>query len=362
MCERPVLNMELCEHFPEIVQRFEAWWERELVDRPIFLGMANTRLERPINRRLDLLDDPESWFAAKYQDMLQLHRCGDMLPHIRVDFGPVFLASIFSGQRLFGADTGWTPAMINDDWSNIEWAFSKRDPWWQRMAALLVRVSAAAKGQFAVCSPNLGGAGDILLTLRGATELSLDLLDQPEKVQHAIRSIYPAWWQSFRDLYRIPKSKGAELIHWLYLRSSTPYVIAECDFSYMISTKHFEDFFLPDIARQAAEVERSVFHMDGPGCTKHVDAVLSIAELDAIQFTPGVENPSALPWVKMFRKIQAKGKSLLVICPAEEVLTLCDELSPKGLGVLIETPLTSQELDELYEQVSKKFRGRRVYL
>jgi hypothetical protein len=125
----------------------------------------------------------------------------------------------------------------------------------------------------------------------------------------------------------------------------------------MIGRGPFERLFLPDIARQAAAVKRAVYHLDGPGCTRHLDALLSLPELDAIQYTPGVENPSALPWIEMFRKIQASGKSLLVICPAGEVLALCDALSPQGLGLLVETPLSPPELDELYRLFCKKYKG-----
>ncbi len=348
--------LELSEDFPEITKRFEAWWAHELYDRPIFLAAANTRPERPINRRLDLLDQPELWFEVKLKDMLQLHRRGDMLPNIRVDFGPVLLGSVFSNERQFGFDTGWTPECINDDWSNIKWNFSTQQAWWEKMTQLLHMVSKAAAGRFAVCSPNLGGTGDILLTLRGATRLCMDLVDNPEKIEQAIHEIYPAWHQAFQELNRIPQEAGAELIHWLYLWSSRPYMVAECDFSYMISTKAFERYFLPDIVRQSAEVKRAVYHLDGPGCTRHIDALLGQTELGAIQFTPGVENPSALPWLEMFRKIQGKGKSLLVICPADEVLSLSDLLSPEGLAFLIETPLSSSELDDLYHQFCQRYQ------
>lgn len=352
--------LNLADNYLEITQRFEAWWAHSLHDRPIFLAAANTDPKRPINRRLDLLDRPEEWFETKYQDMRNLHRRGDMLPNIRVDFGPVLLASIFSGERLFGFDTGWTPECINDGWSNINWKFQTDQAWWQKMTDLLRMVSTAAAGHFAVCSPNLGGTGDILLTLRGATRLCMDLIDRPEKVEEAVQSIYPAWRQAFQELNRIPKEAGAELIHWLYLWSSRPYLVAECDFSYMIGRKAFDRFFLPDIARESAEVGRAVYHLDGPACTRHIDSLLSLSELDAIQFTPGVENPSALPWIDMFRKIQARGKSLLVICPADEVLRLCDALSPEGLGILIETPMSSIELDDLYQQFYRQFHHDRT--
>src|SRR5512143_1622384 len=86
--------LSLCEEFPAIARRFEAWWAHAMVDRPIFIGTANTRPERPIDRRLELLAQPEAWFEAKRADMLQTSRAGDALPSIRTDFGPVLLGGM----------------------------------------------------------------------------------------------------------------------------------------------------------------------------------------------------------------------------------------------------------------------------
>ena len=294
--------LDLCEDFPMISHRFEAWWSHGLLDRPVFLASANPRPERPVNRRLDLLGRPERWFDAKYQDMLQLHRRGDQLPTIRVDFGPCLLASVFGGERRFDADTAWTSEFINDQSSNAHWDFSPGQSWWERMVQLLEMVSTAAAGHFAVCSPNLGGSGDILLILRGSSGLCLDVIDQPSQIEQAVQSIYPAWLQAFQELNRIPAEKGAELIHWLYLWSSQPYLIAECDFSYMIGRESFDRLFLPDIARQAAEVKRAVYHLDGRECTRHLDALLSLPGIGRDTIYARGRNPSALPWVDMFRR------------------------------------------------------------
>jgi hypothetical protein len=110
--------LAFCPDFPTIARRFEAWWAHECLDRPIFIGTANTDPSRPITRRLELLRDPDAWFEAKYADLQQLHRVGDALPHIRADFGPVLLGGMLGGRLEFGADTGWTHAFIKDDWSN----------------------------------------------------------------------------------------------------------------------------------------------------------------------------------------------------------------------------------------------------
>jgi hypothetical protein len=128
-------------------------------------------------------------------------------------------------------------------------------------------------------------------------------------------------------------------------------VVSECDFHVLIGPQQFERLFLPDIARRAATAGRAAFHLDGPDATRHIDALLDVPEIQAIQFTPGAGTPSALVWVDMFRKIQQKNRSLLVFCPADEVLPLCEALSPEGLAVSVETgSMTADELDTLFAQ------------
>ncbi len=348
--------LEFCPDFPTIARRFEAWWAHDVLDRPIFIGMANTNPSRPITRRLEFLHDPDAWFEAKYADLRQLHRVGDALPRIRVDFGPVLLSGMLGGKLEFGADTGWTHAFIKDDWSNApDWTIHEDNPWWNLLRHLLQRVAEDARGRYLVCTPDLGGSGDVLLNLRGSTQLCMDVIDQPERVRAAVDAIYPAWRQAFTEMYRIVLGRGAGLIHWLGLWSNRPYMIPACDFNFMIGPREFERLFLPDIARQAATVGRAVFHLDGPGATTHIDALLSVSEIQAIQFTPGAGTPSALAWVDMFRKIQRRGRSVLIICPPEEVLPLCEVLRPEGLALIIDGDLTPEELDALFERFCRRY-------
>ena len=348
--------LEFCKDFPTIARRFEAWWAQDLLDRPVFIAAANTNLSRPITRRLELLDQPTAWFQAKFADMLQLHRVGDALPNIRVDFGPVLLGGMFGGKLEFGADTSWTRAFINDDWANApEWIIHDDNHWWTLLQELMQRVAEDAAGRYLVCTPDLGGAGDVLLNLRGSTQLCLDMIDQPQLVCEAVDAIYVAWRRAFTTLYECAVKEGAGLIHWLGLWSNRPYIIPACDFNSMIGPQEFENIFLPDIIRQAATIGRAVFHLDGAGAARHIDALLNVPEIQAIQFTPGAGTPSALAWVDMFCRIQRCGRSLLVTCPPEEVIPLSEALRPEGLAILIETQLAPAELDDLFAQLFRRY-------
>ena len=165
--------LEFCEGFPRIAQRFEAWWHQSLLDRPVFMAEANTRLDRPITRRLELMHEPDVWFREKMLDMQQVHRVGDMLPRIRVDFGPVLLG----GRREVRSDTSWTHAFIDDDWSNApDWTIPDDHPDWRLLRELTGRVAQDAAGRYLVCTPDLGAAADVLLNLRGSAQLCLDVV------------------------------------------------------------------------------------------------------------------------------------------------------------------------------------------
>jgi hypothetical protein len=188
----------------------------------------------------------------------------------------------------------------------------------------------------------------VLLNLRGSGQLCTDVVDQPQRIREALDRIYEGWHSAFTEMYRIALGQGAGLVHWHRLWSNQPWVIPECDLNALIGPTQFKDLFLPDIARHAATVGRAVFHLDGPDAARHVDALLDVPEIQAIQFTPGAGTPSALAWVEMLHKIQRRGRSVLIICPAKEVLALCQALQPQGLAIWVDTALTPDALDALF--------------
>lgn len=348
--------LTFCPALPEIARRLEAWWAGECLDRPVFLAAYNGNPARPITRRLELLHQPEKWLEAKRADVAQTRYVGDAIPHIRADFGPVLLGPMLGGSLEFGADTGWTHAFINDDWRNApDWVLREDNPWWRLLCHLTELVAEDARGNYVVCTPDLGGSADVLLNLRGPENLCVDVMVQPEFIRDQIDAIYPAWREAFTGLYRRAMQAGSGLFHWLCLWSSRPYMVPACDFNYLISPEVFNSVCLPDIVRQAATVGRAVFHLDGSGAARHIDALLDVPDIKAIQFTPGEGTPSALPWVDMFKKIQSKGKSVLIFAPAGEVLTLCDELRPEGLAFSVTAPKEPSEVEELFRQVCRRF-------
>lgn len=348
--------LEFCEDFPAIAQRVEAWWSQGLIDRPVFMAEVNPRPDRPITRRLELMDDPDLWLAEKLKDMRQVHRVGDIPPRVRIDFGAVLLGSLLGGRREVRSDTSWTHAFIDDDWSNApDWTISDNHPDWLMLQNLTRRVAADAAGRYLVCTPDLGASADVLLNLRGSGPLCMDVVMCPETIRSAVNAIYASWRRAFTSLYANALEFGAGVVHWLALWSSRPYAVPACDFNALIGPAHFQSLFLPEIARQAKAAGRAIFHLDGPDAARHIDALLDVPQIQAIQFTPGAGSPSVLAWLDMLRKIQAKGRSLLIFCPAEEVMELAGSLRPEGLAIFIEQPPAPDDLDALFAQFCGRF-------
>ncbi len=74
---------------------------------------------------------------------------------------------------------------------------------------------------------------------------------------------------------------------WTTVFSTKPFEMVQCDFSYMISPDQFDEFIKPTIVEQCKRIPRTIFHIDGPGVLNHLDSILSIEELDGIQWIPG---------------------------------------------------------------------------
>jgi len=127
----------------------------------------------------------------------------------------------------------------------------------------------------------------------------------------------------------------------------------QCDFSAMISPEFFEEFVKPALQREAAFLKKSIYHLDGPGEIPHIDHLLDIKEIDGIQWTAGAGQPdlSDEKWYPLYKKIQAKGKKLVLLgAEASGVEKLLDNLSIKGLFISTECK-TEEEARLLLKKV-----------
>ena len=127
----------------------------------------------------------------------------------------------------------------------------------------------------------------------------------------------------------------------------------------MISPEMFNKYFLPRVEEQTRWVERTIYHLDGPGAVKHLDSLLELPDLNGIQWVPGAGAPPMREWVPLLKRVQESGKLLYIGCAKEEVEFLVRTLRPEGL--LLETYCDSiQEADELLKNIKKIKMGTKI--
>jgi hypothetical protein len=80
-----------------------------------------------------------------------------------------------------------------------------------------------------------------------------------------------------------------------------------------------------------------MFHLDGQACLKHLDMILNIEEIDAIEWTPDPKGPDggAPEWYDLYRKILDAGKAVqpINVWP-DEVVPLLNAIGGKGVYLL----------------------------
>ena len=263
---------------------------------------------------------------------------------------PTWAARINSSQ---GSGSGWAEPIITD-WNHVpKLEFDPENEWWKISRKLLDAVSARAKGRYYVGVPDLNAPGEVLALLRGTQELSVDLTEhEPEIFKKSLEKINLAWLRYWQACTGIIHQWIDGYFFWMGVWSDRPSIDLQCDYSCMISSKMFDEIFLPSIEQQTRWVERTVYHLDGPGAIRHLDSLLSLPRLTAIQWVPGAGSPPMSKWLPLLRRIQTKGKLLTLNCEPCEVEALVTGLEPEGL--LLSTVCASEEeARELLKKVNR---------
>ena len=122
----------------------------------------------------------------------------------------------------------------------------------------------------------------------------------------------------------------------------------------------FREFVIPHLGAQCDWLDHSMFHLDGEDAIPHLDALLEIDALDAIEWTPrflSTRDPNEAggspKWYDLYRRIKSAGKSVQAIgVRPEQVLPLLDAVGPEGMFLMCHAAdqHTAEELAEKVEQ------------
>jgi len=345
----------------EAQQRMMAWWENEVIDR-VCLQVTAPLAEVWPDQSPDIpepADLDERWTNVDYvikSTANQISRTfwgGEAFPLFFANLGPDAFAAFFGGELRFDPWTSWVSPLITDWESAPELRIQPDNPWWQLQLKLLREAKTYGHGRWITGIPDTHSGGDALAALRGRAELCLDLYDHPQEVKAAMDRLVEAVLQVYEVYYEIVEAeKYGSSSGWLPAWWPGRANVVQCDFIALISTEMVEKFFLESIIAEARWLDRAIFHLDGPGAVRHLDLLLAIPEIQAIQWVPGPGDLPMTRWIPLLKRIQAAGKSLHITVWPHEIRTLLEELKPEGL--MLHTRVSSEaEARDLLKKVAE---------
>ena len=131
-----------------------------------------------------------------------------------------------------------------------------------------------------------------------------------------------------------------------------------------MSPPQFDEYVLPSLKRQSEQLDNVLFHLDGPECICHVDSLMTVDNIAAIQWTPGARNPFEGDecWDDLYAKIRAADKGLWLGMggyPFEEAVARADRLVKKfgAKGFYFHFPtMTPEQADALLLKAEREWK------
>jgi len=257
------------------------------------------------------------------------------------NFGPDMFAALLGAEMRYSEDSSETSWI---DWSNPvlgdyglldSLAVSPESLFHRKLLDITRAAAQRGAGRYLVGITDLHAGFDALVALRGGPDrASLDLVDFPEGVTAAMGLLFKAWKQCYDEYLSMvaPTQKGTS--SWMGLYGAGKTFPVQNDFSCLVSPVAYRRFFLDELLQEIEYLDASIYHLDGPEALQHLDVLLGIGRLNAIQWVAGARSrreEGIETWFPLYRKIQAAKKAIVVYPFPEEVPLVLKELSPEGL-------------------------------
>jgi hypothetical protein len=327
--------LELKPDYQDALRRYEAFWNGDLIDRPLIRitapksGAAKGDFVNNYYTRAN--SDADTAARGLAEGASKYVYLGEAIPRPFLSFGCDEIAVFCGGRELrFNEgvyDTCWSSPSVEDWRDALPIVLREDNSLWQRMKALMDRSSELMSGKMLFEPLDLHTNMDLLLALRGSEQLCMDLMDSPEIIDQAMEQtmgVFDALYERAYGAYNLPGLLGATL---------------QCDFSCMIGTEAFRRFALPFLEREAEYFGGRVFyHWDGVGALTHAEDLIASKGLYVMGFLPGAGHGEFRDFLELYEKIQKGKKAVWVSVDAEEAKFFHGKLRPERMMYDIHVP------------------------
>lgn len=350
----------LKEDISEAKERLKAWWDHEIIDRPA-ISYYYPREGRSLAGLLDIFGF--GWDLAKNPDGIEetlnkfeerlpdLYFGGENLPSFFPNYGAGIMAAVFGVVPKYQTRTVWFshPTAVEDIVPLLESVKLNADNlWYSRLLYITEYAAKRSEGKYQISMTDLGGILDILSSFLGPKNIILTMKRRPDIIDTCRVIILEKSLKVYDDLQNIIEKYNDGCNAWLNVWSEKRWYPIQCDFSAMLNPTWFKRFALPDIRAQAAHMDYSMYHLDGPLALTHLDDLLSIPELTGIQWVPGDgrEPMGHEKWYPIYKRIQAAGKNIVSTVTPSRLSTMYRNFDPKGM--FLRTVFFNEDLAGFY--------------
>lgn len=347
------------EHWEEMKQRMMGYWEREAMDR----ACAAIIVKKP---EYQDFGDHNFYFDVETADRMHRerfanhHYFGESLTCLFPYFGTAGIAEYTGCKANRVPRTTWfEPWMADEDEPDASRITCRHPEIFQQQKDAIAKLVELSKGDYLVSVSDNAGIMDALAEIRGTDNLMMDMITDPEFIEEAVRKLLPIYKQTQQELFDVVKDNNeGSVLSWMHLWAPKRMAQLQCDLSVMISPEMYNRFVMPELEELCDFLDYPVYHFDGQEQIRHLDSLLSIKNLKAIQWTPVVGQPQTSHFIPQLQKIQKAGKNLVLFPQPDEVVPLLDNLSCRGLQMVITGLQTDEEAHDLLKLIEKHSKDR----
>ncbi|MFI3238135.1 MAG: trimethylamine corrinoid protein 2 [Lachnospiraceae bacterium] len=308
-------------NWEETKKRWDDYWKHQVSGRPVMRVIARREQQVELPKEYIAIDATDKYTNAeklvgRYRNFCENHDfLAESFPNLSVDFGPGSLAAYLGSDIVFHEDTVWFTEVLDDLEEAEVFDFDPENEWYKKHLELVKKCKELAGGDFLVCIPDLMENIDVLASLRGAQDMIFEMIDEPEEVEKRIGEIDDVYFEYYDRFYDVVKDEdGASAYTVFQALGYGKTAKIQCDFSALMSPTNYTDFIQESLRKQAAKLDNVLYHLDGPDAIKHLDAIMEIDEIDALQWTSGDYGPDGTleDWYIIYDKAFKAGKSLWV--------------------------------------------------
>ena len=351
------VEIENMPQFDMAMKRVYAWFENQIIDRPPVRFIAHNAFLETAKEDIANLSREEKevwWFNVELQVDLFIKSIegkrfhGETFPVYFPNLGPDVYAAFYGAQLEFGDVTSWSVPIVRD-WNQIDQLkLDMNNRYFKKLEELTNHAIERCETKFLVGYTDFHPGLDCVAAWRDPQQLCFDMIDYPDQVQH-LADLSIADFESIYDHFdRMLKDSGQLSVSWMGIPTFGRMHIASCDFSTMISPEHFIEFGLPILKREVKTMTHTIFHVDGKGVARHLEAILSVPEVNAVQWVQGVgDDYPIIQWTNFIKALQAKSVPVIVDLSLADLDEFIETMDPHGLFLWIATDNEDQELDIL---------------